>query len=158
MKLAGSLLVFALLVAGGCKSKPPENAVTMTMHLPATVTTPQDRRVPVILRAPTMSFLVDGVAVFTEDDLDSAEFKEDAEGFRMRFTFNTAGTIRLDVLTNEHRGSLVVVYLNNQPVGVPQLKHRIVDGMFEFTPNVSREEAELLIAGLNAMIEYKKKR
>jgi preprotein translocase subunit SecD len=158
MKFAPYLLLLALIIAGGCKSKPPQNAVTMSMHLPADVTTPQDRRVPAVIRSPTMSFLVDGLAVFTDDDLDGVELRDDDDGLRMRFAFNTAATIRLDVLSNDKRGSLVVVFLNNQPVGAPQLKQRIVDGTFEFTPNVSREEAERLVEGLNALIQYKKKR
>jgi hypothetical protein len=72
--------------------------------------------------------------------------------------FGTHGTIELDRLSNNNRGDLLVVLINGTPVAAPQLKRRIVDGVFEFTPDLSPAEATRLVEGLNAMVAYLKKR
>lgn len=158
MRFAGCLLIVALLPVVGCQSKPPKNAATLSMHLPAGRGLPESRRTTVALMSPAISLDVNRIPVLREADLDTVELKGEGDNFLMRLVFGIHGTIELDRVSNNNRGELIVIFINNIPVAAPQLKHRIVDGVFEFTPNLSREEAQKLADGLNAMVKYLEKR
>lgn len=158
MKFACTSLVLAAVALTGCASKPPKDATSMSMHLAATPSLPETRRLPVVLRMPSISLQVDRIPVMTERELEKVELTGEGDAFGMRFVFNTSGTIRLDTLTTDKRGSVIVVCFNGVPVAAPLIRERIVDGFFEFTPDVTRQEAEKLAAGVNKLIAYLKKK
>lgn len=128
------------------------------MHLPANDSIPASRRVSIVLRTPALSLQINSIPVLREADLDGAELTGEGEDFQMRLLFNTHGTIELDRVSNNNRDELLVVFINDKPVAAPQLKRRIVDGILEFTPDLTREEAEKLVEGLRATIAYLKKK
>lgn len=152
------LLVLSLLGLTACASKPPKNAATLSMHLPAPASLPDYRRMPVVLRMPAISLYIDKFAVLTERDLETAAVTGAGDGFAIRLVFGRHGTIELDRLSLNNRGELLVILINGVPVAAPMLKQRIVDGYFEFTPDLTREQAEKVVEGLNASIAYYKKK
>ncbi|MSR65645.1 MAG: hypothetical protein EXS18_07695 [Verrucomicrobiae bacterium] len=101
-----------------------------------------------------MTFEVDSLPVLSEADLDHADITGEGDNFAMRLFFNTLGTIKLDTVSLNSRGHLFVIIINGVPVAAPQLRARIVDGVFEFTPDITRADAETVVRGLNAMAEY----
>lgn len=158
MRFLGCLLLVALVGSGGCASKPPQNAAALSMHLVASPAVPPMKRVTVVLRTPALSMEVNALPVLTTADLEHAELKGQDESFTLRLIFNTHGTIELDRISNNNRDELLVIFINSRPVAAPQLKQRIVDGVFEFTPDMTLEEAQQAVEGLNATIAYLRKR
>ena len=158
MKLVRFLPIAALLILPACASKLPKDAATLSMHLPASAGLPESRRIPLIVPNPHLTLEVDSFAVLTERDLDKVDLKGQGEEFLIRLVFNTHGTITLDSVSNNNRDEMLVVLINGRPVAAPRLKRRIVDGTFEFTPDLSREEAEKVVKGLNLAAEYYRKR
>src|ERR1051325_9178095 len=148
------ILIFALLGLPACARKPPKNAVTLGMHLTASPVLPADRRTQVVLRTPALTLQIDPRPVLTERDLDKVELTREGDNFAMRLVFNTHGTIELDRVSLDRRNDLIVVLINGIAVAAPQLKKRIVDGVFEFTPDLTRKEAEKVVEGLKALVEY----
>ena len=153
MKSLCCLLALCLLELTACNSR-PKNAAIMRMYLPASPALPQTRRVPVTIRTPALTLEVDSLPVLSESDLDHADVTGEGDNFDMRFFFNSHGTIKLDSVSLNSRGQLLVVIINGVAVAAPQLRERIVDGVFEFTPDITRTEADTVVKGLNASAEY----
>jgi len=143
-----------LLGLTACHTGPPKDAVTLRMHLPASPALQPTRRMMVEVHTPAMSLQVDRLPVLSENDLDHAELVGEGENYDMRLTFTTHGTIVLDTVTINARGQQLVIMLNNIAVAAPMLSHRIADGVFEFTPDMPREEAEKVVKGLMESVKW----
>ena len=156
MKFLSCLLVLCLLELTACNSR-PKNASLMRMYLPASPAAPPTRRVPVTMRTPAITLEVDSIPILSEGDLDHVDVTGEGDNFAMRFYFNTHGTIKLDAVSLNSRGQLIVVIINGVAVAAPQLRERIVDGVFQVTPDITRAEADTVTKALNATVEYLKK-
>jgi hypothetical protein len=156
-QVLGFLLMLCLLELTACNSA-PKNAAILRMHLPASPAATPIRRMPVTIRTPALTLEVDRLPVLSEADLDHVDLTGEGDNFGIRLFFNTHGTIMLDTVSLNNRGQLLVIIINGVPVAAPQLRERIVDGVFDFTPDISREEAEKIVKGLNASAEYIRKK
>jgi preprotein translocase subunit SecD len=83
-------------------------------------------------------------------------------GYQLEVQFDSHGTMVLDSITAENRGRHIAVLSQfgrsakdkkNRQVwlGCPQIRQRITDGVFIFTPDCSFEEAQLIADGLNTI-------
>ncbi len=154
MKLLPCLLICCVLGLTACVTKPPKNMTTLRIHVPATEASSPQRRMQVAIRVPELTLQVDAQPVLTEADLDHAQVTGEGENLGLRLYFNTHGTIVLDTVSLNYRSQMLVIMINGAAIGAPLIKDRIVDGVFEFTPDLSREQAEKIVAGLNATAAY----
>ena len=156
-------LWLAIVTVGlGCKTaeeKEKENrAATLRFHLETNPDgTPYNRPVP-IYRSNPVFVNVENNAVLDEGMMQKAEIVEVDEhgGWAIKITFDPTGTRRLANFTTANKGKRVAIQSRWDQVrwlAAPIITRNITDGVFVFTPDASREEAELIVEGLNNVIK-----
>lgn len=168
--LAGRInLILALLfcVCGGCQSgsdKKDEDkdekkkAAMLRFYLEANPDpTGHTMDVP-IYRAHPMTMTVQRQPILDEAFMKNVEVVDADEmgGIALKVTFDEFGTRRLDALTIEHRDQRVGIeasWTEHRWLGAPLLNKRISNGVFVFTPDATREEAERIARGVNNVIK-----
>jgi hypothetical protein len=104
------------------------------------------------------SFLVniDKHFFLTELDMAKTQVVDDGfGGFGIKVQFNRHGTWMLEGVTTANKGRRIVVFSEFGEVrwlAAPRITKRITDGVFTFTPDASREEAERIVRGVNNAI------
>lgn len=82
-------------------------------------------------------------------------------GFALLLQFNQHGVFALDSYTSANRGRRIAVFAqfgDQRWIAAPLINRRISNGMLQFTPDLTREEAEYVVAGLNNVAAKLKKR
>jgi hypothetical protein len=96
----------------------------------------------------------------TEADLDSAKVVEGIGGFSIQLVFGQHGTLLLDMMTTSYKGKRVVIMTQSPKttwIAAPLIKTRNPSGIFTFTPDCTREEADRIVNGLNNVVAKAKK-
>ena len=107
----------------------------------------------------TSSFSVNIIkaAFVDEGHLTKASLVEDAMGgFKIMIQLNRQGTWLLEQYTVSNKGRRIVVSAELEALrwlAAPLITKRIAEGIFTFTPDATREEAEKLVLGLNQTIK-----
>src|SRR5579872_3327487 len=81
-----------------------------------------------------------------------ASVVDDEGGFAIRLKFNWQGAVLLQEATTGNRDKRIAVFCNFGPsrwLASPVIRKGISDGIFTFTPDATREEAERIVRGLN---------
>lgn len=99
------------------------------------------------------------VRIYKRPFLDSTELVDavvaDAVGgFVIQLQFSAHGALVLEQVTTANRGSRIAVYgmfPGGRWLAAPVVANRITNGVFVFTPDATRAEAERLVRGLNNM-------
>lgn len=163
-----AIFCVALAVAlCGCKSteqrKKDKEASLLRFHLE---TNPNDtqRSAPVqIFRKSPMLVNVMNSPFVSERDLMSAEVVDVGEdgGFAIKVVFDRHGALVLEQVTTSYKGQRIAVFASwTEPrwLAAPRITQRVADGIFVFTPDTTREEAERICNGLRNLIKKAKKR
>ena len=82
-------------------------------------------------------------------------------GFALRLQFNQHGAFALDTYTSANRGRHLAIFCMfgaERWVAAPLITRRISNGLLQFTPDLTREEAEYVVTGLNNVAARLKKR
>lgn len=163
------LVVAALFM--GCKSDSPEKSEkkkqdkelsTIRLHLEVnaddtgrTATVRVYKANPMLVGMYTAPFL-------DESYLDEASIVEDGGGISIRLKFDyPRGARFLEMATTSYKGQRIIVecaFPEIRCIAAPVITRRIVDGVFEFTPDATRDEAERIVRGLNNVIKQIKKK
>lgn len=161
--LAGLLAV----LAGGCKSPPKEEKdegkhveSAMRIHLevnPHPVN--QSTRISIGRSAP-LFLNVDSQAFMTELLVEKASVLDALGGFAISIQFNSDGAILLEQYTTSYNGrrmAIVAEFGELRWIAAPVIRQRIANGQLIFTPDLSREEADRFVKGLNRVAELVRK-
>lgn len=165
-----TLLVFLLM---GCQTteektrsadakKKAKEATFLRFHLEVNADgTGYNAPVPVYRNSPIM-VNVNKEAFLDPGYMTKAEIVEVDEhgGFGIKITFDDRGTFRLDNVTTSYKGRRIAIYAQWEDVrwlAAPRINRRINNGVFIFTPDATKEEAERLVNGLNNVIKKVKK-
>lgn len=168
MKRFNIYLVLAtlLICVGGCETdKNDKPLATFRVHLEvsrdatsASMAVPVYRAKPVLVTVNRDSFL-------TEADVEGAKVVEALGGFAMQIQLNQHGTWLLENYSASNTGRHIAIFSQWQGklkdgrwLAAPLMGQRISDGMLLFTADVSREEADEIVLGLNNMAVEVKKR
>jgi preprotein translocase subunit SecD len=155
-------LAFALVAVAvcGCRTSPESKAKkqlsTLRLHLEAgrdaseaTQLVPVYRLHPFMVNVQKMPFL-------NESNVSEAKVVDVVGGFALRIQFDHAGAAMLEQYTVANRGKKVAVFsqfggelATLRWLAAPFISRRIIDGVFVFTPDANREEAEEIARGLN---------
>jgi hypothetical protein len=162
-----SLLLSPFLILQiGCKTteqkKKDKEASTLSFHLevnhdgtPYNSTVPVYRANPIQVSASRDAFLDEGyIESASVVDVDKVG------GFGIRIQFDPHGRMVLENVTISNKGQRIVIFSTfgqARWLAAPLITHRISDGVFVFTPDASREEAERIVLGLNNVIKAIKK-
>jgi preprotein translocase subunit SecD len=109
-----------------------------------------------IYRAKPVMVNVDRGPFLREDNVSEAKVIVDQlGGFALLVQFNQRGTRLLEQFTATHPGKRFAIYAEfgektaeHRWLGAPVISHRISDGVFTFTPDATRDEAEQIAIGL----------
>jgi preprotein translocase subunit SecD len=148
------------MVVCGCRtpseSKAKKQLSTLRLHLEAgrdaAVAT---KAVPVYRRQPCM-VNVEKAPSLNESNVSGAEVVDVVGGFALRIQFDHVGTTQLEEVSTANRGKRIAVFSqfgenlkDYRWLAAPVISQRITDGVFIFTPDATREEAEEIALGLN---------
>ena len=114
------------------------------------------RASPIYVNVQKMEFLDGGY-------VEHARVVDDLGSFAIEIKFNSWGAVTLDGITTDNRGCkriAVMCTFGSGPrwLGAPIIKQRISDGMFTFTPDATREEADRIVKGLNDVAKALKRK
>ncbi|MBI3879258.1 MAG: hypothetical protein HY301_04240 [Verrucomicrobia bacterium] len=166
--LLPALLMPALLLLAGCETpeakverRKSEEAATLRLHLEvAADATGTSTAVPVFRKHPAL-VNVQITPILTEGDIVHAAVTNTLGGFAIRIEYNAHGTLVFGAVTGSNPGHRLGVHsLWTEPrwLGAPLIEHRIADGVFTFTPDATREEAERIVRGVNNVVAEIKRR
>lgn len=151
-----ALLVAALAMSGaGCQTTARKGPhTTLRLHAEATDNSVFTRKIEVFRAFPSR-MVVDQSPLLTEVEVKEAAVVEALGGFALQIKFDRRGQWLLDRHSSLHRGRKLALFATFGEEGrqarwlaAPVLSHRISDGQLIFTPDATREEAELIVAGL----------
>ncbi|MSU33949.1 MAG: hypothetical protein EXS36_02340 [Pedosphaera sp.] len=106
-----------------------------------------------VLRSAPVELLVLKEAFVDERDIQQARVIASSEGgFMIAVQMNTHGQLVLQMESTANRNRRIAVWSNwtvSRWLAAPQITRTIEDGIFIFTPDCSREEADRIVRGLN---------
>jgi hypothetical protein len=153
------LAALVAVVACGCRTHKDPKAkefATLRVHLEAG---PQDAgrsiQVP-IYRAHPFQLQVQNEPFLTEVQVASAKVVDVLGGFDLQIQLNHQGTLLLQQYSADNRGRHFAIFTQfgekgkeSRWLAAPEFSMLISDGLIQFTPDASREEADEIAIGLN---------
>jgi len=111
---------------------------------------------------------VDKEPFLVEGDVARAAVIESVGGFAIQINFNSEALFKLDMMTSSHKGKHIAILCQypkgkttpksfSRWVAAPMITKRIANGIFIFTPDCTREEADRLVLGLNNVADFARK-
>ena len=103
---------------------------------------------------------VDKTPFVDNANLVDAKVLDEDGGFVILCKFDWTGTTLLDSMTTSNRGKRIAIFCKfgkDRWLAAPIIKKRITDGVFTFTPDTTREEADRIVRGLNNVTKKMKK-
>jgi hypothetical protein len=155
------MLLMFFFVTTGCDSveKMKKTMTTLRLHLEV----PKEdtgRSGEVKVTHENILVNVEKEPFLTEGDVAHATVVDTMGGFAIQVVFDSHATTVLDMVTTSHKGSRIAI-LTQFPlshwVAAPLITKRIANGVFTFTPDVTREEADRIVSGLNKVVEKRRK-
>ncbi|MFM7102508.1 MAG: SecDF P1 head subdomain-containing protein [Verrucomicrobiota bacterium] len=151
------------LVVAACASTPEEKAArkaakerekqasSLRLHLQTAPETMGSGKVRV-LRSEPVTLNVEKDAFVDEGFIKRAQVVETVGGHAIRVEFTDRGALRLQMATANHPGQQVAVWARwteGRWLAAPVIRRAIENGIFQFTPDATREEADRIVLGLN---------
>ena len=154
-------LIVALLLglACGCQSaekKKKKQLATLHLYVETSLHGMQHTQVASIFRDSPVDVTVEQTPFLTEGSVAEAKVINTVGGFAMSIQFNNEGKLLLEQYTSANNGRKIAVLCqfgkdlaHHRWLAAPVISKRISNGLFVFTPDASREEAEEIVLGLN---------
>jgi preprotein translocase subunit SecD len=161
--------VLGAVLAGAChtpdkgkeKSEKKETSV-LRLHLEVNADGTDRSALAQIGRQTSFLVNIDKHAFLTEFDMVRAEVVDDEfGGFGLKVQYNQHGTWLLEQYTTANRGKRFAIFAEFGEVrwlAAPRVTKRISDGIFTFTPDATREEAQRIARGLNNAIAKERRK
>ena len=138
------------------KAKPQKSGkelTTLSLHLEVN-RDGTDRNAPVsVFRENPMLINAERTSFLNEGRIVKATLDEDPDGLvSIRIHFDRSGGWLLENITSANSGKHIVIFSqfgDARFLAAPIINARITDGVFIFTPDASRTEAERIVRGLN---------
>ena len=111
------------------------------------------RQDPFVINVETKAFL-------TEFNIEQATVVESFGGFSISVRFDKEGSWLLEQYTTAHRGKRLAIaaeFGELRWLAAPLISQRIANGLFVFTPDATREEADRIVRGINRVALLVKK-
>jgi hypothetical protein len=117
-----------------------------------------------VLRSSPVEVHISHDPILTEANLLGAKVINTQGGFAITLQFDDDGSLLLESYSSANFGRHFVIYgqwgekaTDGRWLAAPSIEQRISDGVLTFTPDCSREEADNLVAGLNAVAKKTQK-
>ena len=157
-----SLLVAALAAAGlaGCAARDAEGRkrkpVVLRLHLESYQDVAERLTTVEMGRAVPFTFKVERTPFLKEEQIIGALLVEDMGLYSIRITLDHQGGTILNQVTSGNPGRRIAVYAEFDEIrwiGAVLPERRITSGELTFTPDMSKEEAERIVDGVNYYAE-----
>lgn len=153
------ILVLATVLASGCQSpetKKKKELAALHLHMEANPDPLHHTEVASIIRENPFEVTVERTPFLTDANIAEAKVINAMGGFAISIQFNREGQWLLEQYTTANRGRKIAVFCQwgaelkeHRWLAAPAVSKRISDGLFIFTPDASREEADEIALGLN---------
>ena len=160
---AFNIYLCLILLGPGCasieKAKQKREQSTLRFHLEVN----QDgtgRSGPVLVTHDRIPINVEKEPFITEGDLEKALVIDTLGGFAIQVVFDAIATAHLDLITSANKGHHIAImtqFPKTHWVAAPLINRRIATGIFTFTPDLTCEEAQRMVRGLNNVAAKAKK-
>ena len=117
-----------------------------------------------VLRSNPVLVTIANEPVLTEASILAARVIDTPGGFALEIQFDESGALVLEQYSATFPGKHFVIFgqwgdklANGRWLAAPLITHRISNGVLSFTPDMSREEADQLVLGLNNVAKKIKK-
>jgi preprotein translocase subunit SecD len=165
------VMAVSLLLVTGCKTANTETSndekgkdkkpvSTLRLHQEMHADPMGRTEEALVFRAQPVKLIVNKDPFLTEANIKAARVVDTMGGFALSIQFDKQGSWLLEEYTAASKGKHIVVFSQFIPetehklntgrwLAAPLIKNHIADGVFIFTPDASREEAERIALGLN---------
>jgi hypothetical protein len=152
-----SLALLLVLLAPGCKSpeekKKAKEASSLRFYLETEFDTTGEKTTLIpVYRASPILIRISKEPILDEGHLIDAAVVDTVGGFAIQVKYDFRGTLVLESVTSTYRNQRLAIYCNfteGRWLAAPKMATRVRDGVFAFTPDATREEAERIVRGLN---------
>jgi len=157
------IAICTLMLTAGCastkskKNYPP----IMQFYLESTIPDPERNLKVRISEEPPVDITIDRSRLMDQSNIRNIGIVERTGTFALMIAFDYRGTRILEQISTANRGQRCAIYCEftfnktnvSRWLGAPVITHRITDGILEFTPRMSREEAEVLVKQMQPVIK-----
>jgi preprotein translocase subunit SecD len=155
--------VVALLC--GCETNKPRGPVSaLRIHIQSDTQSTNTSQTVSVVRADPVLVTIAKQPILTEANIVAAKVLDDPGGFAIEIHFDETGAWILEQYTAANPGRHLVIFgqwgeklVNGRWLAAPIITHRISNGAIAFTPDMSREEADQLVLGLNNVANFNRK-
>jgi len=140
-----------------CNTNKPHGQVSaLRVHIEANPDTAGTTEEVSIIRADPVLVTVTKLPILTEANIVAARIIDAPGGFAINVHFDETGTWILEQYSTANTGRHLAIFgqwgeklAEGRWLAAPLITHRIANGAFAFTPDMSRPEAEQFIIGLS---------
>ena len=154
------LVMAAMLAVTGCKTdktkKADKHVSSLRLYMENRAQVPGSGETISVLRASPVLVTIGREPFLTEANVTAAKLLETPGGFAIEVRFDESGTWILEQYTSANSGRHIAIFSqwsdqtkDSRWLAAPIISHRIANGVFAFTPDASREEAQQIVIGLN---------
>jgi preprotein translocase subunit SecD len=152
-------VALAVALAWGCQSpetKKKKELATLRLHIETNPHALGHTQVASILRQAPFDVTVEQSPFLSEGNVAEAKVINAMGGYAISLQFNTEGKMLLEQYTSANQGRKIAVFAqwgtnmsHHRWLAAPAIYKRNPSGLFVFTPDASREEADDIVLGLN---------
>jgi len=156
-------LAAALALLCGCqthKNDPRDKVIAaLRIHIEDSANAAGDAntaQIVSVLRSDPVAVTIAHDPILTEANIIASKIIDSGGGFAIQIQFDESATWMLEQYSASNPGKHFVIYgqwgdklANGRWLAAPLITHRIGDGKLAFTADLSREEADQLVLGLN---------
>ena len=159
------LAFLALAWLCGCQTnKKDKETSALRIHIEASPQSSGSTQSVSVLRDDPLLVTIFKEPILTEANLVEARVIDARGGFGIQLQFDESSSLVLEQFSAANPGKHFVVYgqwsekpADGRWLAAPLITHRISDGKFSFTPDMSRTNADRLVLGLDNVAQTAKK-
>ena len=155
----------ATLLLTGCQTPNKDLQATLRVHMEVNPRYHPSSEPAAIYRADPILVNVDKTPILTEAFVEKADVVNTMGSFALMIKFDSRGSLILEIQTSQNPGKHLAISSSFGKklsevrwLAAPEVNQRINNGYLVFTPDCSREEAQLIATGLNNVVEMGKKK
>lgn len=152
------LLGFVILASSACQSdggkkgKDNKERALLRLHLETNADGTERSRQISVVRASPVQLNVENSPFIDEGSISEAALMETKTGFDIQILMDSHGKLLLENYTTAFKGKRMAVFCqftDSRWLAAPRITGVNRTGIFTFTPDCSREEADYIVKGLN---------
>jgi len=151
------LALMALAMLCGCQTNTKNKEVSaLRVHIAVNSNDTGTSQSISVLRSDPVLITIEKEPILTEANIVAARVIDTRGGYALEIQFDESSALVLEQYTAANPGKHYAVFgqwgekvADGRWLAAPLITHRIADGILSFTPDMSREEADRLVLGLN---------